>query len=152
MAKNGVKMWSQTSWGHSKQPCFLGPWAHVLSSGQHPKGPFSQSLFSSQPSPSGPEAGVSPSEQQPNLINQMDDEYSDPNLNSPFPKLHILKVFNSWNLWKICTFDNFQGDSLDLSNCFYQYSWRKWFLWLLTAFRNLKTSFSSSVISNIHEK
>ena len=33
-----------------------------------------------------------------------DVEYSDPNQNSPFPKLHILKVFNSWNLYKNSTY------------------------------------------------
>lgn len=59
-----------TSSGHSKQPCFEGPWACVFPSGQQPKGPFSHSLFSSQPKPSGPDAGVSPSLQQPNLFNE----------------------------------------------------------------------------------
>ncbi len=56
-----------TSSGHSKHPWLLGPCFHVLPSGQHPKGPTAHSLFSSQPSPSAPEAAVSPSEQQPNL-------------------------------------------------------------------------------------
>ena len=60
-------MTKRTSSGHSKQPCLWGPCAKVRLSGQQPNGPFSQDLFSSHPWASGPEAGVSPSEQQPNL-------------------------------------------------------------------------------------